>query len=96
MSKFKDCHARRPENDCVDYKHNNCDGCNIYQAYLLGLSEGRKQNYTQSATWIETQYPLPLSDGSRVKYKCSSCCSEFDNKMDNCPTCGSYMLFEEN
>lgn len=41
--------------------------------------------------WIECQYPLPLSDGSKTAYKCSICATHWDDKTRCCPNCGAEM-----
>lgn len=41
--------------------------------------------------WIEFQYPLPLSDGSKTAYKCSICSTHWDDKTRCCPNCGAVM-----
>lgn len=41
--------------------------------------------------WKERQYPLPLSDGSKIKYFASCCGTTWDVKSNYCPYCGTKM-----
>ncbi len=41
--------------------------------------------------WIERQYPLPLSDGSKKAVECSVCLTHWDGTSNYCPNCGAKM-----
>ena len=41
--------------------------------------------------WIKKEFPLPLSDGSKVAYECSCCKTHWDCESNYCPHCGAKM-----
>ena len=38
--------------------------------------------------WIKVQLPLPLSDGSKVAYRCPFCNTTWEHTFKHCPNCG--------
>ena len=46
---------------------------------------------SKKGLWIKKEFPLPLSDGSKVAYECSCCKTHWDCESNYCPYCGAQM-----
>lgn len=58
--------------------------------YDKGYRDGRVRENVQGE-WIESPYFSPLSDGTKIAYKCSVCFTHWDHKTNYCPYCGADM-----
>jgi len=43
MARCDYCQYVLLEQSCYDYTHDNCDGCNVYKAYLKGAEDGARK-----------------------------------------------------
>ena len=59
----------------------------IKDAQIIELKKGK---------WIKKEFPLPLSDGSKVAYQCSCCKTHWDYESNYCPYCGAQMEGSDN
>ena len=59
-------------------------------------NKGYKDAMTERKTgvWLREQIALPLSDGSKECFRCSSCLTHWDTKSNYCPYCGANMREE--
>lgn len=49
---------------------------------------------SKKGLWIKKEFPLPLSDGSKIAYECSCCKTHWDYESNYCPYCGAHMEVE--
>lgn len=56
MSKLYVCQNELLNHDCIDFKKDHCDGCNIFQAYNRGYKDGKAyiETYSSKNVWIVT------------------------------------------
>lgn len=87
MSRLDWCQNVLLKHSCYDWKNDNCDGCNIFQAYCEGATRA-KETKRKNGEWYR-KYAFQL-------WRCSVCEYESDGKTNYCPNCGANMRGDNN
>lgn len=86
MSKFKWCNDTVCKGKCDDFAKDGCDGCNMFEAYVLGMMEmgagiGKWIDIEDDrATCSVCGETTPIKDTSKIY-----------NEFPHCPKCAAIM-----
>ena len=68
-------------------------GCYCDEYAIVGMlnSLPSAQSERKTGKWIKREFPMPLSDSSKIGYLCTECLTHWDVPTNYCPHCGAKM-----